>query len=232
MDSTEPHLTRDEVAARADVAPGDVEGMARLGLLRGGGDRFDPGDVDRVRLVDAFVHAGISAESLAEATTTGTITFAHYPELHPDRGDISTRPYATFRAEIGDRAGVLPSLFASLGLTEPPGTTHLPVASEALLEALAEIAHEAGSDLVLRAVRLMGEAARRATEGVVSVFDEASHDVDGAPRLPAGEAYERLLEPWVSICWLPCPRIVCPTGTRGSTRAPSSGGTATCSGAP
>ena len=173
--------------------------MARLGLLHGAGDRFDPGDVDRVRLIDAFARAGVSAASLAQATTAGRITFAYYPELHPDRGEIATRSYADFRASMGDRAADLSSLFASFGLTEPPETAYLSVASEALLESLAGIAHDAGSDLVLRAIRLMGEAARRATEGVVSVFDEASHHVDGAPRLPAGDAYERLLEPWARL---------------------------------
>ena len=91
MDATEDHLTRDEVAARAGVAPDDVEVMARLGLLHGAGDRFVAGDVDRVRLVDAFARAGVSAASLAQATTAGSITFAYYPELHPDRGEISTR---------------------------------------------------------------------------------------------------------------------------------------------
>jgi adenylate cyclase len=199
MDAAGPHLTKDEVAARAGVAPGDVEVMARLDLLQGEGDRFDLGDVDRVRLVHAFVQAGVSVESLAEATTAGSITFAHYPDLHPDRGDIATRTYASLRVEMGDRGVDLSSLFASFGLTEPAGSTRLPVAGERLLEALAGVAQEAERDLVLRAVRLLGEAARRATEGLMSVFDEASHHVDGAPRVPSGEAYERLLEPWARL---------------------------------
>ena len=199
MDATGPHLTRDEVASRAGVAPDDVDVMARLGLLHGDGDRFDAGDVDRIRLVDAFARAGVSAASLAQATAAGSVTFAYYPELHPDKGEISTRSYADLRTSMGDRSIELSPLFASFGLTEPPGTAHLPVASEGLLEALVGIMHDAERALVLRAVRLLGEGARRTAEGVLSVYDEASHHVDGAPRLPAGEAYERLLEPWARL---------------------------------
>jgi hypothetical protein len=72
------------------------------------------------------------------------------------------------------------------------------VADEQLIAEMAMTALDTGQpDLALRAVRLFGEAARRAADGALGVYAEAASRSDEDLRgLPIDDLFERRLRPW------------------------------------
>ena len=67
-----------ELARRARVAPEVVQRLVELGILRPGPGAapFGPGDVRRVRLVDACERAGLSLEGIGAAIAEGRLSLA------------------------------------------------------------------------------------------------------------------------------------------------------------
>jgi len=192
-------LTADELAFRLGVEPAWVGRLATLGVLdRAADGRFDPGDVHRLRALQAFEVAGVPLEALVAASRAGTISLRYYDELHPPPGVLSGRTYEAFAASLGDRGAHLTRLFAAFGLAEPAPGARLSVADEALIADVLEIVVATGDPaLALRAVRTFGEAARRAADGALGVYGEAAARLgDDLVGLPGDDAFDRLLRPW------------------------------------
>jgi adenylate cyclase len=192
-------VSAEELARRLGVPPDRVERLAEIGVLEPDGDgRFDPGDLHRVRLLSGFDEAGIPLDALVAADRAGRISLRYYDQLHPPPAPPAGRTYAQFAAGLGPAAAELPRLFAAFGLAEPAGATELDVEAEALIGELLEIVAAIGQpDLALRAIRLYGEAARRAADGALGVYAEAvarsTVDVAG---LPIDAVFESVLWPW------------------------------------
>lgn len=199
MESVTQRVTADEVARRLGLPVERLDQLADLGVLERDADgRFDPGDVHRVRLLAGFEHAGVPLEALIAADEAGRISLRYYDQLHPPPAPLSGRPYAEFAASQGDRAGLLPRLFAAMGLAEPGPDTELDVDDVALIAELLEIVDAIGQpDLALRALRLYGEGARRAADGALGVYGEAVDRTSEAIRgLPIDAVFESVLWPW------------------------------------
>src|SRR6187397_3201203 len=71
-----------QLAARAGLPVARVHHLADLGLLKPTAEGHDAGDLDRVRLIEAFAEAGVPAEALARAQASGALSMDVYPELH------------------------------------------------------------------------------------------------------------------------------------------------------
>ena len=192
-------VTAEELARRLGLRVDRIERLAELGVLERDVDgRFEPGDVHRVRLLAGFEEAGVALEALIAADAAGRISLRYYDELHPAPAELSGRSYAAFAASRGSRAALLPGLFAAFGLAEPAPETLLDLETEALVGEVLEIVAAIGEpDIALRAVRMFGDSARRATDGALAAYGEAVDrtglDLSG---LPVEEAFRTVLEPW------------------------------------
>ncbi|HET7473365.1 MAG TPA: adenylate/guanylate cyclase domain-containing protein [Candidatus Limnocylindrales bacterium] len=199
MESVTHRVTVDEIARRLGVPSELVDRLTETGVLELDADgRLDPGDVHRVRLLAGFDSAGVPLEALVAADRAGRISLRYYDELHPPPAPLSGRTYAEFAATLGDAAAHLPGLFAAFGLAEPAADTLLDVDAEDLARELIDIVEAIGQpDLALRAIRVFGDSARRATDGALATYAEAvaRSDVDVAG-LPIEEAYRSVLWPW------------------------------------
>jgi adenylate cyclase len=202
-------LSAEELAARAGIDVGHLAELTAAGVLRPGPDgRHRIGDVHRIRIADAFLDAGIGLESLRRANEAGAISFRYYDLLHPEPGEPSTRTYGDLKAELGAADPGLGQLFAALGLAEPDGGSFLAADDEAFLVELRGLVEGTGSvDLGLRAIRLLADAARRATDAVMTVYDEAvGRIVDPAGGLPSQETFDTYLVPWSRVAQI-TPRL-------------------------
>ena len=198
-----PRIPSAVLAARAGLPVARVQHLVGLGLLDPTPAGHDAGDLDRIRLIEAFADAGVPAEALASAQASGTLSMDVYPELHHQPDPPSDRTFAELAASLGPSARHLAGLSTAFGVAERGAATHLTVTHERLLTELAAIADATDPDLLLRAVRLFGEATRRASEAAVTVYHEATERAGQASRLqPAGEAYERLVVPWAAFARL------------------------------
>lgn len=188
-----------QLAGRAGVSVQRVAQLVSLGLLKPTLAGHDAGDLDRIRLIEAFAESGVPAEALARAQASGALSMDVYPELHHQPEVPSERTLADLAATLGPAARHLSGLSAAFGVAEPGPATRLTAPHERLLTELATIADATEADLLLRAVRLFAESARRASDAALSVFHEATERVTGVPRLPAGEAYQELVVPWAAF---------------------------------
>src|SRR5262245_26024528 len=196
----QPRISADELALRVGVTPERVRELAARDVLEPDGDgRFDPGDVHRVRLLTAFQQIGVPLDAMRAASREGRISLRYYDELHQPPRPLSGRTYGELRDALGGQGGArLTDLFAAFGLAEPAADARLEADEEALLGQLLEIVTEIGRvDLALRAVRLLGEGARRAADGALGIYAEA---VDGSDEdlsgLPLDELFRSRLQPW------------------------------------
>ncbi len=192
-------VTADELAALAGTDGGRVKELAEAGLVSPDAEgRYTLGDVHRVRLIDAFIVAGVPVNALVEAKERDVISFAYYERLHPAPGPVSMRTYAEFRASLGERAPLLSQLITALGLAEPAPEARLPEEDEAILVELADIVAATGvPDLGLRVARLFGDGSRRAMEAVLTVYGEAVERLVGEiAGLPSLAINEEFLRPW------------------------------------
>ena len=199
--ATEPSatLSADDLALRLGVGRDHVERLADAGAIEpDAAGRFDPGDVHRVRLLLAFEQAGVPMDALLEASRAGRISLRYYDQLHPSPGPLSGRSYAEFRASVGRSRAHLSQLFAAFGLAEPEPATRLTLEDERLVtDMLATVVETGQPDLALRAIRMFGEGARRAGDGALEVYGEATdRSGDNLQGLPVDELFERLLRPW------------------------------------
>jgi adenylate cyclase len=195
-------LTLDELAQRLGLAPEHVRRLADAGsIARAADGGYEDEDLHRVRLLGAFEAAGVPMDALVAAYTSGDLTFDFYDELHPPPGAVSDRTYGAFAASLGKGAEHLAGLFAAFGLAEPDDATRLPEADERLLAELVDSVEATGRpDLVLRAIRIAGEGARRSADASLSAYAEALSGFDGELETVTLQAFvERRLRPWAKL---------------------------------
>jgi len=192
-------VSGEELALRLGVPPDRVDRLADSATIERDADgRFDLGDVHRLRLLLAFEAAGVPLDALVEASRGGTISLRYYDQLHPLPGPLSGHSYTEFRASAGPAGANLAPLFAALGVAEPDASSRLTAEDEALLaDMLAAIDETGHPDLALRAIRMLGDGARRAADGALATYREAVGRIgDDVAGLPVDEVFERVLRPW------------------------------------
>jgi adenylate cyclase len=207
-------LTEGELARRSDSTPERIRQLVRIGVLRPDtSGRYAPADVQRVRIVAAYEAGGIELGQLAVAISQRRMSFEYADRIYPEASPGSGLTLADLAARLGPSGALLPDLYLALGLPRPDPDRPLTEDDARLIPAFLEAwsMGVASSDTVLRAARLLGDSARRASEGWVDLFleaiapppeerDESSLD-ELAPRLfdPAMRI-SRLLEP--AMTWL------------------------------
>jgi class 3 adenylate cyclase len=195
-------LTADELASRTGTTAARILDLTERGVLRPAvADRYEPGDIHRIRAVDAFEAAGVPLEALVEAAGTGRVSFAYYDELHQPPGEPSARTYAQFKASLGPLAAHLPLLYVAVGLAEPDPAARLEADEESFIaDLLAAFAATGQPEIAIRVVRLFAESVRLASEAALGVYGDVVAALDPElAGLPPDVEYERLFVPWARI---------------------------------
>jgi adenylate cyclase len=190
-------LTPDRLAFEASAPVELIDALTAAGAIQRGRDGLhEVADVPRVRLANALVSSGISVDDLMHEITTGRMPFSEIPRM----GFVPEATGQTFEAfarSLGERAALLPDLYAAFGLALPPPETamrdHEATAVGAFIELWALV--DDGPEPLLRAARIVGEGVRHIVAATTDLIDE----FDGSPpaRLRRGMSVEDAIAPSV-----------------------------------
>jgi adenylate cyclase len=208
----EASYTTAELARLSATTRDHVERLVRIGVLRPTEpDRFTSADLQRVRIVAAYVAGGIALDDLAMAIDERRMSFEFADRIYPQPSPPSGRTVGDLAEDLGTDGDLLPDLFLALGLARPTPDRPLTEADAARLPAfLAAWSRGPHSrDTVLRAARLLGEATRRVADGWVRLFEDAiAPPPHEAVSLTVDELRPRMLEPAAEIAGLLEPTTV------------------------
>ena len=193
-------LTAADVAALAGTTEAHVMRLAAHGLAPSPEDGYTTGDAHRIRLLEAFLAAGIPPEALVAGMATGRLDFDAYHELHRDPGLPSPRSFDAFATAVDPEHGLLPAFLTATGLAEPAPDARLPLAEEAVIERWLDLVRGVEDRaLAVRVVRILAEASRRATAAALDVYAEAASRLGPDPASVDPDEYARLLDPWADL---------------------------------
>ena len=189
-------LTLDELASEAESTPEGIRQLVEIGAIAAGPDgSFDRGDVIRARVVGAFEAEGFSLEQMAVAIRERAISLDPCTLFYPDPSPRTGRTYGEFAAELGERGELVGTLLGAMGLSAPapdaPTRGHGRGPPAQLVQGWSSVDPE----FTLRAARIFGDAARRAAEGWVALFNEAIADPIEANFTTLDDIVARLLRP-------------------------------------
>ncbi len=184
-------LTDDELAGRSGTSPELVRALAGAGVLRREEGSFRPGDVNRVRLIEALLREGVSVEELAVATAAGDISFDYVDELFPAPMALRDQTADELAEELGLTFEGLRALYAVWGLPAPvPGQRVRDDDARTLAAQRAFPDQGLDADLLIQATRFFGENLRRVAESQVGFFVSVLIE----PMLASGLSPQKVLE--------------------------------------
>lgn len=164
-------LTLEELVEHAGLGQDAVIDLVRIGVTRSDAS-FEPGDVQRVITAAAFLDAGFTLEQLASAIAAHTISFEFADALDLEPVERSGTTLADLAARLAEPVDLLRTLYGAFGLPLPSADTALRGAEEEVVTAFVEAWRVAGPEATVRAARIFGDGARRASEGWVDLFVE------------------------------------------------------------
>jgi adenylate cyclase len=174
-----------ELAERARVAPELVARLVELGILRpgDGGAGFGPGDVRRVRLVDACARAGLTLEGIGAAIASGRLSLAFLDLVTMAGRPLTDTTYAELCAQEGLSMELVQRVHEASGLGRPEPDDPVHPLDRDLLGS-ARLGRMLGLDdgVLIRVARVYGENLRR----VAQAEPEFYHDHVEGPLLASG----------------------------------------------
>lgn len=196
-------LSPEALASEAEVTVDLVTELTRIGVLSPTSpEEFVPGDVLRIRTAQAFLHAGISLDQIELAIRERIITFEYIDQYYLDPPPRSKRTYAEVRSSLGEKAGLLESIYTAFELPEPAASARLSTEEETVLNEFIEAWGAAGDEeTFIRAARLIGGAARQLNEGWLGLFVE-KFSLPPGEQESRDETIGRTLEPGTRLAML------------------------------
>jgi adenylate cyclase len=170
-----------ELAARARVGPELVDRLVELAIL--GPGPYGPGDVRRVRLVDACASAGLPLEGIGAAIAEGRLSLAFLDLLSLAGRPLTGTTYAELCTEQDLPMALVQRVHEASGLGRPqPGDPIHPLDRDLL--GSAQLGRMLGLDdgVLIRIARVYGENLRR----IAQAEPEFYHDHVEAPLLASG----------------------------------------------
>ncbi|MGH2464287.1 MAG: hypothetical protein ACRDGI_02405 [Candidatus Limnocylindrales bacterium] len=167
-------MTIDRLAEESGTTPGHVRSLIAAGALNAQPDGLhDVEDIPRVRLALALADGGIDLAQLISVVRSGTLQLDWVARLWAVP-EASGRTYLEFADSLGERASMLPLLYAAFGLAVPAPETVMRRDEEEAIEAFVELWSmvEDRPDVYLRAARVVGEGVRRIQSATQDLFDE------------------------------------------------------------
>lgn len=184
------------LANEAETTPERVRRLVEIGALIPAEDgTFDRGDVVRARVVSAFEAEGFSLEQMEVAIREHAIALHSVHLFYPDPSPRTGRTFGDLVAELGPRGALVGPILSAMGLTAPAPDAPTRGAEEELLTALIEGWSTVDEEYTLRAARIFGDTARRASEAWVSLFAEAISGPVESTYTSLEEVVPRLLRP-------------------------------------
>ena len=128
--TTEPAprtLSTEELAREAGVTPERVQRLLDAGAIVASPDgTHDIASIARVRLAVALTDGGIELDDLMGVIRSGALNLDWVARLW-SVAQPTGRTFGEFAGTLGERAGLLPSIYAAFGLAVPPAQTrHAP----------------------------------------------------------------------------------------------------------
>ena len=190
-------LTTTQLAFEASAPAALIDELANAGAIQRAADgTHEAADVPRVRLAHALASSGIAVADLMHEIETGNMPFSEIPRM----GVIpqaTGRTFAEFSATFGDKATLLPEIYASFGLGTPPPETAMRDHEEAALTAFIAVWSmvDERPEVLLRAARIAGAGMRHMVLASTDLLDE----FEGSPpqRLRRGMSLEDSIAPSV-----------------------------------
>jgi adenylate cyclase len=187
------HLTEQEVAERAGIGIERLRELVELGLLVPEDGMFRRRDVMRARVFIELEAKGLDPPTLATAHASGHLTLGYLESAgrrHP-RTDLT---FAEFSEHTGVPIDTLQNMYVTLGLPRPGGDEYVREEDEPILKALPVLfGAGVGEGDVLRAVRILGDSARRVAQFQAHYFHNTIEEPFRRRGLSDNEAYEAAL---------------------------------------
>ena len=163
-------------AELAELAGCDEARVARLveaGYLRPEAGSFRTGDVQRIRLAEAFEHAGIAVEEIVRGVAAGALDYSNVDVVLEPAIPLTSTTYAELAAAHGRDLGFLRRLADALGLPRPEPGARVRADEADVLPLLLERWEGFEEAEVLRFVRAYGDGTRRIAETATALFHGA-----------------------------------------------------------
>jgi len=180
-------LSLDEFLAESGASPELVARLVDVGAIEPLPDgRYDARDEIVASVARALLESGIALDDLAWALDSrrfGLRSLGHFFSVPVAR---TSETYAELARSLGVDAGVLPALYAALGMPEHDGDDHPRVDEAELIRTYVRVwsTIDPTGAAHLRVARLFGDGARRIAEGTLDVWDEMARpdaSTQGAP---------------------------------------------------
>jgi DNA-binding transcriptional MerR regulator len=113
-------MTEAELALRSGVSLERLRRLVEVGVVQpSGADRFRPIDVQRIRIVEAFVDSGLAVEDLGRLVADGHVTFPNLEAVFGEPISVSDTRFAEFAAEFDLHPDLLRRVYTQLNLAQP-----------------------------------------------------------------------------------------------------------------
>lgn len=189
-------LNIDALASEAETTTERITRLVQIGAIKPAADgTFDRADVVRARVVSAFEAEGFSLDQMEIAIRERAIALHSVHLFYPNPSPRTGRTFGQLVEDLGPRGALVGPILAAMGLTAPPPEAPLRGNEEELLRALIAGWSTVDEEYTLRAARIFGDTARRASEAWVSLFAEAISGPVEATYTTLEEIVPRLLEP-------------------------------------
>jgi adenylate cyclase len=191
VDGSAGRYTCDELVERSGADPAFVDRLLELGVLTpSADDTFGPGDVQRVRLVEACDRAGLGAEAIAEAITAGRLHLGFMDSPQYRWSELRAETYGELATRLGIPFEVIRATGAALvnRHLEPDDRTRED--DEAIFPIIGLVSTMADVEAVIRIGRVYVDGMRRIAEAESELFQ--TYIVGGL--MKSGLAYGEALE--------------------------------------
>jgi DNA-binding transcriptional MerR regulator len=166
-------LSMRELAERSGVNVQRLRQLVDLGILSpDAAGRFQPADIQRVRIIQALDRAGITPAQIGQLIASGAYSLDWAQVLFPDPTPQVTTTLQQAAAELGFPPSLIAGLYAAWELARPEPEQPLR-ADDAELLRLAVLGYSAfGHDesVTLGIARQLGESLRRLAESQILLF--------------------------------------------------------------
>jgi adenylate cyclase len=195
-------LTLAEAARWTGLDEATFRSLARIGVTVADEDGpFELPDLQRVLTAAGYLDAGFTVEQLESSISSRVLSFEIADAFYTDPIEPSGRTFAQFADAIGEPIERMRTIYGAFGLPLPDAGTPTRKQEEELVEAFVTIWRVAASDeATIRAARIVGDSARRMSEGWVDLFVEQVS-------MPGMER-EQTYEDYVAATVAPAARLV------------------------
>jgi adenylate cyclase len=165
-------LTRDALAERAGVDAAFVQRLEAAGVLAAGADgAFAPGDIYRVRLLDACERAGLRVDAIAEAIRRGALSLSFMDLPHYRWAAITDRTWQEVADEMDLDVELVLDAVQAQGYVRPGPRDRVRQDEGPILGTIKLAATMLDHDAIVRTVRVYVDSLRRIVDAETAVFD-------------------------------------------------------------